>query len=309
MKKYLVGVDIGGTAIKIGLFDLSGLLIEKWDIPTNKTNKGEFILEEVAASILSKIKIEEVHGIGFGVPGPVTKDIVFSTVNLGWNLKNVKEEFYQIVGSRDFNIRVSNDANTATAGELYQGIAKGYNNVAMFTLGTGIGGGIVLNGKVIDGINGVAGEIGHIVVDHEHQFDCNCGKKGCLETVASATGIVRLAELNLSQSDIPSVLRNAKHISAKKVIDAAKDGDEIGLKTLSEASHYLAYSMAMITNIINPDIIVIGGGVSNAGQILIDMIETYYYEYTKPFISHTNFAIASLGNDAGIYGAAYMVRL
>ncbi|MGD9910405.1 MAG: ROK family glucokinase [Candidatus Izemoplasmatales bacterium] len=309
MKKYLVGIDIGGTSIKIGLFDLSGSLLEKWDIPTNKTNKGELILSEIAESIQSKIRIEEVHGIGFGVPGPVTKDIVFSTVNLGWTLKNVKEEFYQIVNNRDFHIRVSNDANTATAGELYQGVAKGYNNVAMFTLGTGIGGGIVLNGKIIDGINGVAGEVGHIVVDQEHQFQCNCGKKGCLETVASATGIVRLAEEYLRESNESSLLRHAHHLSAKKVIDAAKEGDSIALKTLSEAAHYLAYSMAMITNIINPDIIVIGGGVSNAGQILIDLIEEFYYQYTKPFINHTNFAIASLGNDAGIYGAAYMVRL
>ncbi len=308
MKKYLFGVDIGGTSIKIGLFDLAGNLLEKWDIITNKSDLGEHILKDIADSILSKKEADDIFGIGFGVPGPVHKDIVLSCVNLGWALKNVKEEFYAIIQDRSIVIHVSNDANVATAGELFAGIAKGYQNVVMFTLGTGIGGGIVLNGKVIDGMNGVAGEVGHIVVDFDHQFLCNCGKKGCLETVASATGIIRLAEYKLQHENTPSILRKLNHFSAKKVIDLAKEGDTLAMSVMSEAASYLAYLMAALTNTINPDIFVIGGGVSNAGQYLIDEIKKHYYQYVQPFITHTNFAIASLGNDAGIFGAAYMVK-
>ncbi|MDD3122964.1 MAG: ROK family glucokinase [Candidatus Izemoplasmatales bacterium] len=308
MKKYLVGVDIGGTSIKIGLFDLDGHLIRKWDMDTNKSDHGSHIIQEIAINLRSNLNLKEVSGIGFGVPGPVTQDIVFESVNLGWKQLHVKEEFLKYIEAEDFNIHVSNDANVAAAGELFQGVAKGYRNMVMITLGTGIGGGIILDGNVIDGVNGIAGEIGHIVVDFNHQLACNCGKLGCLETVSSATGIVNLAKIKLLESSLPSTLRKYTSFSAKKVLDAAKEGDILSIEVIDESMSYLAYAMSLITNVINPEVFVIGGGVSNAGEYLLEKIEKYYLPYVKPFLSRANFVIASLGNDAGIYGAAYMVK-
>jgi len=308
MKKYLVGVDIGGTSIKFGLFDLVGNLLEKWDIPTNKAGKGSFIVDEIYQSLNHKINWEDVKGIGFGVPGPVHHDIVQSCVNLGWSDYRFKEAFSLRLNRPDITLHVSNDANVAAAGELYKGIAKGFRNAVLITLGTGIGGGIIIDGKVVDGINGIAGEIGHVVMDHTHHFACNCGKIGCLETVASATGIVNLAKAKLQASSQASSLRKYPTFSAKKVLDAAKEGDQLADEVIDEAMHYLAYAMAFITNVINPDIFVIGGGVSNAGDFLLRKIEIHYGQYVKPFLLKPNFAIASLGNEAGIYGAAYMVK-
>jgi len=308
MKKYLLGVDIGGTTIKIGQFDLDGELLQKWDIPTRLENQGEHILMDVATFLLEKVNLSLVRGIGFGVPGPVNKNTVFHCVNLGWKMKDVAAEFSEMIPEKDIILRVSNDANVAAAGELYQGIAKGYKNMVMFTLGTGVGGGIIVDGKVIDGINGVAGEVGHMFVDPKYLLSCNCGKKGCLETVSSATGIVALAKIHLKETDTPSILRRYSSFSAKKVFDAAKEGDKIAFSVVDEAADYLAYAFSLITHILNPEIYVLGGGVSNAGEFLIERIEDHYYDYVKPFISHSQFAIASLGNDAGIYGAAYLVR-
>lgn len=307
MEKVIVGVDIGGTSIKMGLFSMEGTLLEKWNIPTNTEEQGKWILKEIYESIKEHTAGYKLHGIGFGVPAPVKDNVVLNGVNLGWINKNVKEEFLALLKDDSVFIRVSNDANVATAGEFYAGVAKGYQNVIMITLGTGIGGGVMINSHIFDGMNGVAGEIGHIVVDFEHQFQCNCGKKGCLETVASATGIVRLAKYHLEHSKEPSVLRDMHYMSAKKVIDAAKENDFIAVEVMKEVANYLAYLMGVMTNTLNPDIFVIGGGVSNAGDYLIDLIKVSYYDYVRPFIKETNFAIASLGNDAGIYGAFYMV--
>ena len=190
---------------------------------------------------------------------------------------------------------------------MYKGIARGYKSVAMFTIGTGVGGGIIINDTLVEGFNGVGGELGHIHVDFKHNFKCNCGKTGCLETVASATGIINIARENLQKSKAKSTLRRFETFSAKKVIDYAKQGDFIAKQSIEESMKYLALAMATVTYVINPDIIVIGGGVSNAGNYIIELIEKYYYDMVKPFIAHTNFAIASLGNEAGIYGCCYLV--
>lgn len=308
MKHLLVGVDIGGTAIKIGIFTDLGNLIEKFEIPTDVRDFGNHILSDIFHALQAHVDFDQVKGIGFGVPGPVHHDTVLTSVNLGWTKKNVKSEFLALLGREDIIVHVSNDANVATAGELYRGAAQGYQNAVMFTLGTGIGGGIVVDGKIVDGLNGMAGEVGHVITDFEHGFACNCGKKGCLETVASATGIVRLAQYRLEHHPEESSLSHVAKLSAKKVIDAAKSGDPLAIKVMEEAANNLAYAMAFVTHIVNPGVIVLGGGVSNAGQYLIDLIEPYYYRYVRPFIEHTNFVIAKLGNDAGIYGAAYMVK-
>jgi len=308
MKKYLIGVDVGGTSIKIGQFDLEGILQQKWDIPTNKLHNGENILKDIATSILHKIDVQMISGIGIGVPGPVSNGYVLNGVNIGWGRKNVSEEFYHHFPYPHIQIRVSNDANLACAGEVFQGSGKGYKDVVMFTLGTGVGGGILVDGQIVEGINGVAGELGHMQIDHVHQIQCNCGKKGCTETVTSATGIVNLAKIKLSQSNKQSMLRSLDSFSAKRVFDYAKQGDELAIEVIEEASDYLAYAMSLVTLTLNPELFIIGGGVSNAGDFLLDKIIKHYYHYVSSLITNQKIVIASLGNDAGIYGAAYMVK-
>jgi len=308
MRKYNLGIDIGGTSIKIGLFDLDGNLLDIWSIRTNKRDNGENILTDIANSIKLKLDVSTIKGLGFGVPGPVSKNIVYSCVNLGWGQKDIVNEIKQLLNDDNLIVRVGNDANLAAAGEIYKGVASGYINAFMVTLGTGIGGGLIIDGRVVDGINGVAGEIGHTHIDDVHNFDCNCGKKGCLETVASATGIVRLAKEYLLLFDKPSRLRKYDYFSAKKVIDLAKAGDELCKEIVSKSMEYLARVLAKVTYIVNPDIFIIGGGISNAGNFIINEIKKHYYPLVKPFINHTNFEIATLGNQAGIYGACYLIK-
>ncbi|MFA5035813.1 MAG: ROK family glucokinase [Candidatus Izemoplasmatales bacterium] len=307
MKKYLIGIDVGGTAIKIGQFDLAGVMINKWDLPTNKTDCGQHILPEISHFLNENINLEEVKGIGFGVPGPVTAGVIKNGVNLGWDTIDVVGEFSKLLTNKDIIVKVSNDANVAAAGETFCGAAQGYQNVCLFTIGTGVGGGIIIMGKLIDGHDGMGGEVGHMLVDQKRRFLCNCGKSGCLETVASATGIINLAKLYRIE-DPTSKLNRYDRLSAKMVFDFAKKGDRIALRVVDEATNYLAYAFSLVTLVVNPDIFVIGGGVSYAGQFLIDKIESQYYQYVTPFISHAKFALAQLGNEAGMYGAAYQVR-
>ncbi len=308
MRKYNLGIDIGGTSIKIGLFNLDDDLLDVWNVKTNKHSNGSLILADIANSIKTKIDVSEIRALGFGVPGPVSKNIIYSCVNLGWGQKDIVKEIKQLLNDENLLVRVGNDANLAAAGEIYKGVASGYINAFMVTLGTGIGGGVIIDGRVVDGINGVAGEIGHTHIDDIHNLECNCGKKGCLETVASATGIVRLAKEYLKLSDKPSKLRKFEYFSAKIVIDLAKAGDELAKEIISKSMEYLAKVLAKVTYIINPDIFIIGGGISNAGNFIIKEIEKHYYPLVKPFINHTNFSIATLGNQAGMFGACYLIK-
>ncbi len=308
MNEYILGVDIGGTTIKIGQFDTNGTILNKWDVPTDRSNNGSNILKDIYTSISTKLDIESIRGIGFGVPGPVSNGIVFHCVNLGWGEKNVAEEFNHFIGDHYIEIKVSNDANVACAGEVYQGSARGYKNVVLFTIGTGVGGGILVNGELVDGFTGAGGELGHIIVDRKYQLPCNCGKKGCLETVSSATGIVNLAKLKLKQTQTPSLLRQFDNFSAKRVFDLAKSGDALALEVVDEAADYLAYAMSLVTLTVNPELFVLGGGVSNAGEFLLDHIKAHYYSYVGPFVKNQKMVIASLGNDAGMFGAAYLVK-
>ncbi len=308
MRKYNFGIDIGGTSIKIGLFSLGGNLLDMWSIKTNRNNSGKFIIPEIAGFVKKQVDVSEIHGIGFGVPGPVSKNLVYSCVNLGWGLTDIVGEFKNLINDEEIIIKVANDANLAAAGEIFKGVASGYKNAFMITLGTGIGGGVIINGEVVDGINGVAGEIGHTHIDHIFELPCNCGKTGCLETVASATGIVRLAKEYLRTKDKDSKLRRFEFFSAKKVIDFAKAGDELAIEIIDKSMEYLARVLAKVSYIINPDIFIIGGGISNAGDFIVKQITKHYYALVKPFISYTNFEIATLGNEAGIYGACYLVK-
>lgn len=309
MKQYGFGVDIGGTTCKIGLFDMNGTILEKWEIKTNTENHGAAILDDVAAAVLGKldeknISKEEVQGIGLGVPGPVGPDgTVFKCVNLGWDVLNVEKELSEKTG---IFVKVGNDANVAALGEMWQGGGKGHDNVVMITLGTGVGGGIIINGKIVAGSHGAGGEIGHIKMRDGETATCGCGGHGCLEQYASATGISRLARKKMEHETRATILTK-EDLSAKAVFDAVKEGDEVAIEVATEMGNYLGHAMADMAAVLDPAVFVIGGGVSKAGEVLLSFIEKPFME--KAFFANKNvkFKLATLGNDAGICGAAKLV--
>lgn len=307
--KYCFGIDIGGTTVKIGLFTTEGELLEKWEIKTRTENHGEAILPDVAESLQNKmqeknIRKSEVDGIGIGIPAPVMEDgVVQKTANLGWGYKEVTREMKELTG---LPVAAGNDANMAALGEMWLGAGKGQKNMIMVTLGTGVGGGIIVNGKPLAGSHGAGGEIGHFCVNEEETETCGCGNTGCLEQYASATGISRLARRRLERDDSPSSLRGSE-ISAKAVFDALKEGDAVAKEIVEEFGSYLGHALAAIAVITDPSVIVIGGGVSKAGEILLEYVEKYFHE--KVFFANqdTRFVLAQLGNDAGICGAAKLI--
>ncbi len=310
MKKYGFGVDIGGTTIKMSLFEMTGHMVDKWEIPTNTSDHGSSILDDVAAVIEGRlvsdgISKEDVEGIGIGVPGPVVEDsVVVCCVNLGWGRVDVAKELGEKTGLK---VRVGNDANVAALGEMWQGGGKGYKNVIMITLGTGVGGGIIIDGKIINGSNGAGGEIGHVFVNEAEEEKCGCGKCGCLEQYASATGIVRLAKRALAADGRDSALRSVENLSAKAVADAAKAGDALALEVLEKMGKILGTALANAACIVDPEVFVIGGGVSKAGTIITEVIRKYYIERAFQSCRNADFALAQLGNDAGVYGCVYLL--
>lgn len=310
MKKYAFGVDIGGTTCKIGFFETSGKLLDKWEIKTNTENNGDSILSDVAKAVDNKLAQEgiskdEVQGVGVGVPGPVKSDgIVHRCVNLGWGTVNVEEALGSLTGLK---VKAGNDANVAALGEMWQGGAKGSTDVVMVTLGTGVGGGIIVDGKIVPGFNGAGGEIGHITVNNDEIEACNCGQYGCLEQYASATGIVRVAKRKLAKTTDETSLRALEELTAKDVFDAAKAGDEIALGLVDEVCEILGAALSNIACVVNPEIVVIGGGVSKAGDILIETIQKHFVETAFLSCRDTKFALAGLGNDAGMYGCVRML--
>ena len=307
--KYCFGVDIGGTTVKIGLFTTEGELLEKWEIKTRTENHGEAILPDVAESLQNKmqeknIRKSEVDGIGIGIPAPVMEDgVVQKTANLGWGYKEVTREMKELTG---LPVAAGNDANMAALGEMWLGAGKGQINMIMVTLGTGVGGGIIVNGKPLAGSHGAGGEIGHFCVNEEETETCGCGNTGCLEQYASATGISRLARRRLERDDSPSSLRGSE-ISAKAVFDALKEGDAVAKEIVEEFGSYLGHALAAIAVITDPSMIVIGGGVSKAGEILLEYVEKYFHEKAFFAKQDTRFVLAQLGNDAGICGAAKLI--
>lgn len=310
MKKYGFGVDVGGTTIKMGFFETSGALLDKWEIKTNKENNGESIFSDIAKAVDNKLAQEgisksEVQGIGIGVPGPVRSDgVVNVCVNLGWGVIDVATELGNLTG---LPIKVGNDANVAALGEMWQGGAKGCKDVIVVTLGTGVGGGIIVDGKIVAGHDGAGGEIGHITVNNDEIEPCNCGQYGCLEQYTSATGIVRMAKRKLAKSSEETTLRNFKELTAKDIFDEAKAGDAIAGELVDEVGSILGSALSNMACVVNPEIIVIGGGVSKAGSILIDTIQKHFVETSFHACRNTKFALASLGNDAGIYGCMRMI--
>ena len=310
MEKRCFGVDIGGTTVKMGLFTVDGKVTDKWEIPTRKEENGKYILEDIAKSVKERMQrdtliLEDIAGLGIGVPGPVKEDgTVLKCANLGWGVFNVADTVRELTGIE--NVKVGNDANVAALGEMWQGGGKGYNNLVMVTLGTGVGGGVILGGKILTGSNGAGGEIGHIRVNYEEKDVCGCGKTGCLEQYASATGVVRLAKKALEKKEKKTTLV-ADDLSAKAVFDAAKAGDELAMDIVEKFGFYLGMALAHISQVIDPEVFVIGGGVARAGQIIIDEVSKNYEENVMFALKNKAFKMAELGNDAGIYGRARMV--
>ncbi len=313
MKPYAFGVDIGGTAIKLGLFQTDGTLLEKWQIPTRTEENGQNILPDALAALQScmtrrNIPWGAVEGVGIGVPGPVGDDgTVFRCVNLGWGVFNISESVRKLEPGLK-RIRVSNDVNAAALGELWKGGARGRHSAFLVTLGTGIGGGLVIGEKIMNGTNGGAGEIGHFCVDPEETEQCNCGGYGCLEQYCSATGLLRCAKKALEENpQAGPLLRKKKHMTAKSVCDAAWEGDALALELLEQLGQKLGWALTAVAGTADPEVFVIGGGLSNAGKILIEKIESYYRKYAFHAFRNTPFALAELGNDAGIYGCVRML--
>ncbi len=307
--KYCFGVDIGGTTVKLGLFTTEGEIIDKWEIKTRTENQGEAVLPDIAEALKKKlaekqIEKDQVEGIGVGVPAPVDAEgVVQNTANLGWGYKEVKREMEELSGMK---AEIGNDANVAALGEMWLGAGKGRKNIIMVTLGTGVGGGIIVDGKPLVGAHGAGGEIGHLCVNYEETDHCGCGNTGCLEQYASATGITRLANIRLAKDDKESVLRG-QEISAKTVFDAVKAGDAVAEEIAEEFGKYLGYAMANLAAVVDPAAIVIGGGVSKAGEILLKYVEKNFKERAFFANKDTEFVLATLGNDAGICGAAKLI--
>lgn len=309
MSKIVFGVDVGGTTIKMGVFTKEGNLIEKWEIPTKKGEDSSLVFQDIAENILAKIQKlgytkEDVIGVGVGIPGPVDDEgIVLETANIGWGRTNIAEGLEPLLG---MPVKAANDANAAALGEMWQGGGKGFKNMVAVTLGTGVGGGVIVNGMLVCGFSGGGGEIGHINVKEDETESCGCGCKGCLEQYASATGIVRLAKRYLAENEGPTMLREGE-LSAKSIWDAVKAGDKAAEAIAEQFGHYLGKGLAAIAAVVNPEAFVIGGGVSKAGDILISYIRPNYDKYTFAGSRNAKFTLAKLGNDAGIYGAAKLV--
>ena len=313
MTKYIYGIDIGGTTVKMGLFDEKGDMLEKWEIVTRKENNGENILPDIVKSIKEKnteksIETDDILGIGMGVPGPITEDgRVLKCANLGWGIFSVADEMSKLTGVE--KVKVGNDANVAALGEQWRGGGRGFDNIVMVTLGTGVGGGIIMDGKILTGENGAAGEIGHITVNPKETLTCGCGCKGCLEQYSSATGVIRMAKERLEAPDKPSELRkfDADEIGGKEVFDAYKAGDELAAEAVNEFAIYLGMGLGNVASVVDTQAFVIGGGLSKNGPVVIDIVKEQYKKNVMFALKNTEFRLAELGNDAGMYGAVRMV--
>ena len=303
--KYGFGIDLGGTTVKIAYFDETGKMLDKWEIPTVKDNGGAQILPDIAASIKqymekNAIAADSILGLGIGVPGPVdSKGVVNKCVNLGWGVFNITKELSDLTG---FPVKAGNDANVAALGEFWKGGGQDCDNMIFATLGTGVGGGIIIEGKLLHGAHGAGAEIGHMVLNRNETEKCGCGKRGCVEQYCSATGIVMLAKRHLAAVDADSTLRALENMTCKDIFDAGKAGDKVALEILDQYYALLGEFLGTLCSVIDPEIVVLGGGVSKAGDILLRGVEPYFRKYVFHGVT-AKFSLASLGNDAGAYGA------
>ena len=309
--KYGFGVDLGGTTVKLAYFDQEGTMLSKWEIPTNISDNGSHILPDIAAAIRGYIEenavaFDSLIGIGIGVPGPVTPDgIVNKCINLGWGVFNIEKALSDLTG---LPVKAGNDATVATLGECWKGGGAGCKNMVMATLGTGVGGGIVVDGRVIHGSTGAGGEIGHMVLNRNEAEKCGCGKKGCVEQYCSATGIVRIAKQFLAAREDVSALRGVENLTCKDIFDASAAGDTLAAEILESVYAYMGEFLANICNVVNPECVVLGGGVSKAGAPLLEGVQRHFGKFVFHAAANVRFALATLGNDAGAYGAFQLVK-
>lgn len=318
MSKKLLGIDLGGTTIKFGILTEAGEVQEKWAIETNILEGGKHIVPDIVASIKHRLDMygltsDDFVGIGMGSPGAVNRDdkTVTGAFNLNW--KETQEVGSVIEKETGIPFAIDNDANVAALGERWIGAGANNPDVVFVTLGTGVGGGVIADGNLIHGIAGAGGEIGHMVVEPDTGFECTCGTVGCLETVASATGVVRvarrLAESYEGDSSIKAAIDNGEGVSSKDIFEAAQGGDNFANSVVDKVCFYLGLATANISNLLNPDSVVIGGGVSAAGEFLRSRVEANFKKYTFPQVRQsTQIKLAELGNDAGIIGAASLAR-
>lgn len=313
MKEYAFGIDLGGTTAKIGLFTTTGDLLEKWEVPTDTSDQGVRILPNLAAAVQDKmaqrsLRPDQIEGVGLGVPGPVQDSSVVAIVcaNLGgWGDCDAGAQLSQLLGG--LRVQVGNDANVAALGEIWMGAAKGCRSAVMVTLGTGVGGGVVADGKLIEGAHGAGGEIGHITVNPQEPAQCGCGKHGCLEQYSSATGVVRCMNKLLEQNpDVPCTLRG-RDFAAKDVFDAARSGDKLAQQEVEDMTLTLALALGNIAAITDPEMFLVGGGVARAGDVLLEPLSRHYQASAFLSCRNTPIRLANLGNDAGIYGAVRLI--
>ncbi|WP_018661519.1 ROK family glucokinase [Heyndrickxia acidiproducens] len=317
-EKWMVGVDLGGTTTKLAFVNSEGEFRHKWEIPTDTSEQGKEILPNIANSIAAQLTAlkrdqKDIEGIGIGVPGPVDMEtgIIYESVNIGWPQNYpVTATLQQLSGLK---VVIDNDANVAALGEMWKGAGEGAKDLVLVTLGTGVGGGVITGGNIIHGAKGAAGEIGHITVIPEGGEQCNCGKTGCLETVASATGIVRTVKRRLPLFAGSSLLKdhytNSGNVTAKDVFDFAAGGDRLALEVVEETAKYLGLALANIANTLNPEKIVLGGGVAKAGDTLLKPLQASFSQYAFNTVAKsTVLELAALGNDAGVIGAAWLVK-
>ncbi len=307
--KYCYAIDIGGTSIKYSLFNEAGEVLEKWSKPTNTKGGGKSIISDIALTILDhmdehNLEHDQILGIGLGVPGSIDESgMVMVAPNIGWKQVDVCGKLSEMTGVSTYAL---NDANAAALGEFSQGGGKGHKSMVLLTLGTGVGGGVIIDGNIVTGLAGAAGEIGHMLVNEEETTPCNCGNCGCLEQYSSATGIIRGYE-KLRGSGKEGILTPGTGLTAKDVFDAYWQGDECAIEAVEKLGYYLGKACAAIACIVAPEVIVFGGGVSHAGEIILQVVQKYYHKYTYAACKDTKFALATIGNDAGIYGAAALV--
>ncbi|CYT76730.1 ROK family glucokinase [Streptococcus suis] len=317
MSKKIIGIDLGGTSVKLAILTTEGEIQEKWSIKTNILDDGSHIVPDIIDSIKHRFEThgltkDDFLGVGMGSPGVVDSEAgtVIGAYNLNWKtLQLVKEQFESALGLPFF---IDNDANVAALGEQWVGAGNNNPNVVFMTLGTGVGGGVIAAGNLIRGVKGAGGELGHITVDFDEPFACTCGKKGCLETVASATGIVNLSRRYADQyagdAKLKQMIDDGQDVTAKDVFDLAKEGDDLALIVYRHFSEYLGVACANIAAVLNPAYIVLGGGVSAAGDFLLDGVRKVFAENSFPQIKEsTQIVLATRGNDAGVLGAASLV--
>ncbi|HEL1545548.1 TPA: ROK family glucokinase [Streptococcus suis] len=317
MAKKIIGIDLGGTSVKLAILTTEGEIQEKWSIKTNILDEGSHIVPDIIDSIKQRFEThgltkDDFLGVGMGSPGVVDSEAgtVIGAYNLNWKtLQLVKDQFETALGLPFF---IDNDANVAALGEQWVGAGNNNPNVVFMTLGTGVGGGVIAAGNLIRGVKGAGGELGHITVDFDEPFACTCGKKGCLETVASATGIVNLSRRYADQyagdAKLKQMIDDGQDVTAKDVFDLAKEGDDLALIVYRHFSEYLGVACANIAAVLNPAYIVLGGGVSAAGEFLLDGVRKIFAENSFPQIKEsTQIVLATRGNDAGVLGAASLV--